>query len=85
MGNGKWEWRQGDKGSGRKGDKEKGRGGNVETRGLEFFVPLSPTPLVPLSPTPFPLSSSQAIFGHTKIHVAFFGQSNLKRNFEAGL
>jgi len=46
---------------------------------------LSPCPLVSLSPTPFPLSSSQAIFGHTKIRVAFFGQLNLKRNFEAGL
>jgi hypothetical protein len=39
----------------------------------------------PHSPFPFSLSSSQAIFGHTKIRVAYFGESNLKRNFEAGL
>jgi hypothetical protein len=39
----------------------------------------------PHSPLPFSLSPSQAIFGHTKIRVAYFGQSNLKRNFEAGL
>jgi hypothetical protein len=38
-----------------------------------------------LSLLPFLVPSSQAIFGHTKIRVAFFGQSNLKRNFEAGL
>jgi hypothetical protein len=76
---------EGDKETRGQGDKEKGRRGNVETGRFEFFVSLSPTPLVPLSPVPFSLSSSQAIFGHTKIRVVFFGQSNLKRNFEAGL
>src|SRR5215475_16860 len=79
MGNG-----SGDKRTRGQGDKEKGKGGNVGTRRFGFFVSLSPTPLVPLSPAPFSLSSSQAIFGHTKIRVAFFGQSNLKRDFEAG-
>jgi hypothetical protein len=61
------------------------RQGDKGTRGLQFPLSLSPLLLVPLSPSPFSLSPSQAIFGHTKIRVAYFGQSNLKRNFEAGL
>ena len=77
MGNGERGMGKGDKGTRGQGDKG--------TRGLEFPLSLSPLLLVPLSPIPFSLSSSQAIFGHTKIRVAYFGQSNLKRNFEAGL
>ena len=78
MGNG--EWGVGERGSGRAGEREKVGGRDKEAKSA--FLPLSHSPALPL---PFSLSSSQAIFGHTKIRVAYFGQSNLKRNFEAGL
>jgi hypothetical protein len=71
MGNGEWGMGNGEWGM-----------GNGEKDALSY--PHSPLP-TPHSPLLFPLSSSQAIFGHTKIRVAYFGQSNLKRNFEAGL
>jgi hypothetical protein len=62
------------------------RGVEIE---LESFInPQSAisTPFLPFCLScPFGVPSLQAIFGQTKIRVTYFGRSNLKRNFEAGL
>ena len=60
----------------------------VEIEIESFINPQSAisTPFLPFCLScPFEVPSSQAIFGYTKIRVSYFGQSNLKRNFEAGL
>ena len=81
MGSGKWGVGSGEWGQ---GDVEKWKCRYKEAGILRLLVPTPHSPL-PIPHSPFPLSSSQAIFGHTKIRVAFFVQSNLKRDFEAGL
>src|SRR5262245_31272508 len=100
MGNGEWGWEtegRRDRGTAgtegrRDGETEGQKDGEMDGRIIPIpAVPPSLRPSVSLSYSPLPsphspffLSSSQAIFGHTKVRIAFFGQLNIKPTSRLG-
>src|SRR5262249_10133456 len=96
MGNGEWgmgngEWGMGMGDGETEGQRDRGterrRDGEMDGRIIPIpAIPPSLRPSVYLSSSslPFFLSSSQAIFGHTKVRIAFFGQLNIKPTSRLG-